>query len=152
MKDSDVMIVATTPAPNCQALMEIPVSQLVKDTKPMETALSNIFKVTPREQAETVSTIQCMMDMEGKGRHPSMITESTAPTPVPVPTATTTSRDALAMRLKLSAKELKHLHEMVATNVGMEHLIQTTTHEGIHLPASQSLSPAKEPFGEAAAV
>ena len=55
---SDVMIVTTTPAPDCQALMEIPVSQLARDTKPVRTAPQNVFRVTPTKQAEGVNTMK----------------------------------------------------------------------------------------------
>ena len=43
---SDVVILATTPATECQALVEIPVPQLTKDTKPVGSAPRNVFKVT----------------------------------------------------------------------------------------------------------
>ena len=56
------------------------------------------------------------------------------------------------MKLKLVAKELKHLQEMVATDVGMEHLLQTAAQEGIDMPALPSLPLFQEPFGEVAAV
>ena len=41
---------------------------------------------------------------------------------------------------------------MVATNVGMEHLLQAATQEGIDMPASPSLFLSQEPFGEVVAV
>ena len=56
------------------------------------------------------------------------------------------------MKLKLSAKELKYPQEMVDTDVGMEHLLQTAALEGIDMPASPSLPPSQEPFSEVAAV
>ena len=56
-EDSDVMIIATTPAPKRQALVEIPISQLARDTKQVGTAPQNVFRVTPTEQDEAVSTI-----------------------------------------------------------------------------------------------
>ena len=149
-EDSDVVIVATTPAPEHQALMEIPISKLAKDTKPVGTALRNVFKVTPTEQAEAVSTIQSMMDLEDQGKHPNTVTESVASAPVSASTATAISRDTLAM--KLSAKELKHLQEMVTSDVRMEHLLQTAAQEGIDLPELPSLPPSQEPLGEVAAV
>ena len=61
-------------------------------------------------------------------------------------------RDILAMKLKLSVKELKCLQEMVATDVRMKHLLQTAAQEGIDLPASSSLPLSQESFSEAAAV
>ena len=151
-EDSDVVIVATTPAPERQALMEIPISQLAKDTKPVGTALRNVFKVTPTEQAEVVSTIQSMMDLEDQGKDPNTVTGSTTSAPVSASTATATYRDTLAMQLKLSAKELKHLQEMVTSDVGMEHLPQTAAQEAIDLPESPSLPPSQEPLGEIAVV
>ena len=151
-EDSDVMIVATTPAPKCQALVEIPISQLARDTKPVETALWNVFKVTPTEQAKAVSTIQSMMNLEDQGKDPNTVTKSVTTAPAPASTATAMSRDILAMKLKLSAKELKCLQEMVATDVGMEHLLQTVAEDGIDMPASPSLPPSQESFSEVAAV
>ena len=56
------------------------------------------------------------------------------------------------MKLKLSAKELKHLQKMVGTDVGMEHLLQTVAQEGTDMPASLSLPLSQEPFGEVVAV
>ena len=67
-EDSDVVIVATTPAPEHQALVEIPVSQLARDNKLVGTAPQNVFKVTPTEQVEAVSTIQSMMNLEDQGK------------------------------------------------------------------------------------
>ena len=49
-EDSDVVIVVTTPAPECQAMVEIPIPQLAKDTKPVGSAPRNVFKDTPTEQ------------------------------------------------------------------------------------------------------
>ena len=151
-EDSDVVIVATTPAPEHLALMEIPVSHLTKDTKPVGTAPRNVFKVTPTEQAEAVSTIQSMMDLEDQGIDPNTVTESTTSAPVLASTATATSRETLAMKLKLSAKELKHLQEMVTSDVRMEHLLQTAAQGGIDLPELPSLPPSQEPLGEVTAV
>ena len=82
-EDSDVMIVATTPAPKHQALVEIPISQLARDTKLVGTAPHNVFKVTPTEQAEVVSTIQSMMNLEDQGKDPNTVTESAATVPAP---------------------------------------------------------------------
>ena len=137
-EDSDVMIVVTTPPPEHQALVEILVSQLAIDTKLVGTASQNVFKVTPTEQAEAVSTIQSMMDLEDQGKDPNTVTESVTPTCAPASTATAMSRDTLAMKLKLSAKELTCLQEM-ATNVRMEHLLQAAAQEGINMPALPSL-------------
>ena len=151
MEDSDVMVVVTPPAPDCQALAEIPISQLAKDTKPVGTALRNVFKVTPKKQAEAVSTIQSMMDLEVQCKDPNTVTESMTLAPLSASIAMAMSRDTLAMKLKLSAKELKCLQEMVTSDVGMEHL-QTAAQEDIDLPELPSLPPSKEPFGEVAAV
>ena len=41
---------------------------------------------------------------------------------------------------------------MVATDVGMEHLLQTAARGGIDMPASPSQPPSQEPFGEVAAI
>ena len=152
VEDSDVMIVATTPAPDHQSLMEIPISQLGKDTKPVGTAPWNVFRITPTEQAEAVSTIQSMMDLEDQGKNPNDVVESVDNASVPAPTVTATTRDILVMKLELSAKELKHLQEMFATNVGMQHLLQAAAQEGINMPASPNLPSSQEPFGEVAAV
>ena len=151
-EDSDVVVVATTPASECQALVEIPVPQLAKDTKPVGSAPRNVFKVTPTEQAEAIGTIQSMMSLEDQGRDPNTVTESVVLAHAPASTATAMSRDILAMKLKLSAKELKCLQEMVTTDVGMEHLLQTAAQEGIDMPASPSLPPSQEPFSEVAAI
>ena len=72
--------------------------------------------------------------------------------PVPAPTVTVTTRDMPATKWKLSAKELKCLQEVVATNVGMEHLLQAAAQEGINMPTLPSLPSSQEPFGEVAAV
>ena len=50
-----------------------------------------------------------MMSLEDQGRDPNIVTESAALAHAPASTATATSRDILAMKLKLSAKELKPL-------------------------------------------
>ena len=81
--------------------MEIPISQLVRDTKPVGTAPQNVFKVTPTEQDEAVNTIQSMMNLEDQGKDPDTVTESALTIPAPASTATATSRDTLAMKLKL---------------------------------------------------
>ena len=119
-EDSDVMIVATTPAPEHQTLVEIPVSQLARDTKQVKTTPQNVFKVTPAEQEQAVSTIQSMMSLKDEGKDPDAVTELVTTT-VATSSATATSRDILAMKLKLSAKGLKRFQEMVSTDVRMEH-------------------------------
>ena len=134
-----MIIVATTPARECQALVEIQVSQLARDTKQVETTPQNVFRVTPAEQDQAVSTIQSMMTLKDKGKDPSAVTEPVTTTPAMSSTAAAMSRNILAMKLKLTVKELKCLQEMVATDVGMEHLLQTAAQEGINLPASPSL-------------
>ena len=93
-----------------------------------------------------------MMDLEDQGKDPNAAIESVDNASVPAPTATVTTRDILATKLKLSAKELKCLQEMLATNVGMEHLLQATAQEGIDMPATPNLCSSQEPFGEFAAV
>ena len=135
-EDSNVMIVATTPAPKGQALVEIPVSQLARDTKQVKTTLQSVFRVTSAEQEQAVSTIQSMMSLKDKCKDSNAVTEPVMTTVATSSSATDTSRDILAMKLKLSAKELKCLQEMVATDVGMEHILQTAVQEGIDIPAS----------------
>ena len=93
-----------------------------------------------------------MMNLEDQGKDPNTVIKSVTTVPTPASTATATSRDILAMKLKLPAKELKHLQEMVATDVGREHLLQTAAQEGINMPASPSLPPFQEPFNKVAAV
>ena len=93
-----------------------------------------------------------MMNLEDQGKDPNTATKSVTTVPSSASTATATSRDILAMKLKFSAKELKCFQEMVTTDVGMEHLLQTAAQEGIDMPALPSLPPSQEPFGEAAAV
>ena len=93
-----------------------------------------------------------MMDLEDQGRDPSAVTEFMTPAPAPASTAAATSRGALAMKLKLSAKELKHFQEMVTSDVRMEHLLQTAAQEGIDTPALPSLPLSQEPFSEVTAV
>ena len=90
-EDSDVVIVVTTPAPECQALVEIPILWLAKYTKPVGSAPRNVFEVTPTEQVEAVSTIQSMMSLEDQGRDPNTVTESVALVHAPASTATATS-------------------------------------------------------------
>ena len=103
-------------------------------------------KLLPTEQAEAVNTIQSIMSLEDQGRDPNTVTESAALAHAPTSTATAKSRDTLAMKLRLSAKELKCLQEMVATDVGMEHLLQTAAEEGIDMPASPSLPLSQKSF------
>ena len=91
-------------------------------------------------------TIQSMMDLEDQGNDPNTAIESVDNASAPASTVTATAREMLAMKLKLSAKELKHLQEMVATNVGMEHLLQVIVQEGIDMPASPRLPSSQEPM------
>ena len=91
----------------------------------MKTSPRNVFKVTLNEQDEAVSTIQSMMNLEDQGKDPNTVTKPVTTVPTPTSTATTMSKDILAMKLKLSAKELKCFQEMVTTDVRMEHLLQT---------------------------
>ena len=150
-EDSDVVFVATTPATEHQALMEIPIPQQARDAKHAKTAPMNVFKVTPTKQDEAVSTIQSMVNLEDQGKDPNTVAKPVRTVPAPASTAATTSRDVLAMKLKLSAKELKCFQEMVAKDVRMEHLLQTAAQEGTDMPASPSLPPSQEPFSEVAA-
>ena len=92
-EDSDVMIVAITSAPECQVLVEIPVSQLARDTKQVETTPQNVFKVFQAEKDQAVSTIQSMMSFEDEGEDPNAVTEPVTTIPATSSTATATSRD-----------------------------------------------------------
>ena len=67
-EDGDVMIVSTTPAPECQVLAEMTISWRTRGSKPAETAPSNIFGVPFSEQTCAVDTIQTIMDDEDKSR------------------------------------------------------------------------------------
>ena len=93
-----------------------------------------------------------MMDAEDQDRTSATLVKMTSTVPAPAPAATATSKDALAMKLKLSSKELKHLQDMITTEVGMEHLLQTAEKEGINMPALPSLPCPPDPFGEVAAL
>ena len=107
-EDYDVMIVATTPAPDCQALADsyITINQRYQTSGDCS---EDCLPSHSKEQAEAVSTIQSTMDLEDQGKDPNTVTESVTSTPILASTATATSRDTLAMKLKLSEKELKHL-------------------------------------------
>ena len=61
-------------------------------------------------------------------------------------------KDPLALKLNLSAKELKWLQDMIASEVGMEHLLQTAAQQGTDMPAPLSLPLPPDPLGEVAAV
>ena len=61
--------------------------------------------------------------------------------PAPVSAARMASKGLLALRLNLSAKELKWFQDMIASEVGMEHLLQVAAQEGIDMPAPPSLPP-----------
>ena len=62
------------------------------------------------------------------------------------------SKDPLALRLNLSAKELKWFQDMIALEVRMEHLLQAAAQEGIGMPALLSPPPPPDPLGEVTAV
>ena len=93
-----------------------------------------------------------MMILEDQCKDPYTVTEPATTIPAPAFTATATSKDILPMKLKLSVKELKHFQEMVATDVGMEYLLQTVAQEGIDMPALPSLPLSQEPFSKVSAV
>ena len=118
----------------------------------METTSQNVFKATPAEQDQAVSTIQSMMSLEDEGKDSNAATGSATTVLATSSTSTAMLRDILAMKLKISVKKLKCLQEMVATDVRKEHLLQTAAQEGTDLPASSSLPLSQESFSEAAAV
>ena len=103
-EDSDVMIVSTTPATECQALTEIPIPQQARGSRPAETAPRNIFEVSLSEKTQAVGTIQTMMDDEDKSKIPATDIEVAATIPAPASAATVALKDLLALKLNLSAK------------------------------------------------
>ena len=151
-EDSDVMIVATTLAPECTALAEIPIPQWVRDIQQAETTPWNVFKVTVAEQDQAVSTIKSMMRHDDKDKNLNSATGLGIAVLAMSLTAVTPSRNALPFKLGLSLKELKCLQEIVATDVRMEHLREKAAQEGTDLPTSQDLPSSQESFGKAAAI
>ena len=86
------------------------------------------------------------MDGEDKSKVSTMEVKAAATIPAPVSAATTASKDLLALKLNLSAKELKWFQDMISSEVGMEHLLQAAAQKGVDKP----LPP--DPLGEVTAV
>ena len=152
VEDSDVIIISTTPATQCKALAEIPIPQHARGSRPAEIAPRNIFEVSLSEQTQAVGTIQMMTNDEDKSKILVTDIEVVATTPAPASVAVVASKDLLPSKLNLSAKELKWLQDMIASEVGMEHLLQTAAQQGIDMPVLQNLPPPPDPPGEVAAV
>ena len=92
------------------------------------------------------------MDDEDKSKIPATNIEAAATIPAPASAATMALKDLLALKLNLSAKELKWFQDMIASEVGMEHLLQAAAQEGIDMPAPLSLSLTSDLLGEVTAV
>ena len=93
-----------------------------------------------------------MMDDEDKSKIPATNIEAAATIPAPSSAATMALKDLLALKLNLSAKELKWFQDMIASEVRMEHLLQAAAQEGIDMPAPLSLSLTSDLLGEVTAV
>ena len=65
-----------------------------------------------------------MMDDEDESKIPATDIEAAAIILVPASAATVASKDPLALKLNLSGKELKWFQDMIASEVGMEHLLK----------------------------
>ena len=111
-----------------------------------------MFGVSLSEQTQVVGTIQIMMDDEDKSKISATDVKAVAIIPAPASAATVASKDLLALKLNLSAKELKWLQDMIASEVRMEHLLQAAAQEGVDIPAPPSLPLPTNPFGEVTAV
>ena len=92
------------------------------------------------------------VDDEDKSKIPATDIEAAATIPASVSVATVASKDFLALKLNLSAKELKWFQDMIASEVRMEHLLQAAAQEGIDMPAPLCLPLPSDPLGEVAAV
>ena len=86
-----------------------------------------------------------MMDDEDKNKISATDIEAVATIPAPASAATVASKDLLGLKLNLSAKELKWFQDMIASEVGMEHLLQAAAQEDIDMPVPR-------PLGEVTAV
>ena len=151
-EDSDVMIISFTPATERKALAEIPIPQQASGSRAAETAPRNIFEVSLSEQTQAVGTIQMMMDDQDKSKIPATDIKVVATTPAPNSAAMVASKDLLASQFNLSAKELKWLQDMITSEVGMEHLLQTAAQQGVDMPVPQNLPPPPDHLGEVTAV
>ena len=139
IEDSDVIIVGSTPGCNHPALMKIPMPLHAKGSRPVWTAPCNIFVTPLTEQAQAVDTIQAIMDDEDHHRTLATMTQVAAAALTPSSAVTATGKESLARRLRLTAKELECFQEMIATEVGMGHLLRTAVQEGIEMPASPDI-------------
>ena len=92
------------------------------------------------------------MDDEDKNKVSATEVKAAATIPAPVLAAITALKDPLALRLNLSAKELKHFQDMIASEIRMEHLLKVAAQEDIDMPAPPSLPPPPDPLGEVTAV
>ena len=106
-EDSNVMIVSTTPATECQILTKIPIPSQTRGSRPAETAPRNIFEVSFSEQTKAIGTIQIMMDADDKSKIPATDIKAGATIPAPASAVTVALKDLLALKLNFSAKELK---------------------------------------------
>ena len=96
-----------------------------------------------------------MMDDEDKSKIPATDIKAAATIPAPASAATVALKDLLALKLNLSAKELKWFQNMIASEVRMEHLLQVAAQEGVDMPALSSLPSLPlppDPLGEVDAV
>ena len=108
----------------------------------------NIFEDSLSEQTQAVGTIQMMMDDEDKSKIQATDIKAVASIPAPASAATVALKDLLALKLNLSAKELKWFQDMIPSEVRMEHLLQAAAQEGIDMPALPSLPLPPDPLGE----
>ena len=92
------------------------------------------------------------MDDEDKSKVSATEVKAVATIPAPASAATTASKDLLASKLNLSVKELIQFQDMIASEAGMEHLLQVAAQEGVDMPALPSLPPLPDPLGEITAV
>ena len=138
MEDSDV-IMGSTPGCNRSVLVEIPMPQCAKGFRPVQIAPRNIFETPLTEQAQAVDSIQTIMDDEDCHRTSATVTQAAAAALAPSLAVTATDKELLARRLRLMAKELKHFQEMIATEVGIGHLLRMAAQEGIEMPASPNI-------------
>ena len=112
-----MIIVGSTPGCDHPALVEIPVPQCVRGSRPAQIAPCNIFEVLPTEQAQAVDIIQTIMDDEDHHRISATVTQAAATAQTLPPAVTATDKELLTRKLKLTAKELKHFQEMITTEV-----------------------------------
>ena len=134
-----MIIVGSTSGYDHPALAEIPVPQQAKGSRLVQVAPHNIFETPLTEQVQAVDTIQTIMDNEDCHRTLATVTQAAATALASSSAVTATGKELLAGRLRLMAKELKCFQEMIATEVGMGHLLKMATQEGIEMPASPDI-------------